>query len=256
MTKLTDKTVLITGASSGIGKSCATYFAQEGARLILVARRKDRLDSLAQELKNKFQTKILAQELDVRDRKAVEEFISSLPKEWTEIDILVNNAGLARGRAKIYEGDWSDWDEMIDTNVKGLLAMSRAVLQGMIARNRGHIINIGSIAGHEPYPGGNVYNVTKFGVHALTRGMRMDLSGTKIRVSSVDPGMVETEFSIVRFHGNKDEADRTYEGMKPLTPDDIAEVVLFVATRPPHVDIQDVLVMPTDQASATIVSRE
>ncbi|MGB3612225.1 MAG: SDR family oxidoreductase [Elainellaceae cyanobacterium] len=257
MTDHTDQqgqTVLITGASSGIGAACALAFAQAGARLILAARRGDRLQALAQSLKDVGGTTHLI-ELDVRDRDAVTQAIVELPSEWQDIDILVNNAGLSRGLDKLHEAALQDWEEMIDTNIKGLLYVTRAVVPGMVARGKGHVVNIGSIAGHETYPGGSVYCATKSAVMALTEGLKLDLLGSPIRVSSVDPGLVETEFSDVRYRGDRDRASSTYQGMTPLTPQDIAEIVLFCATRPPHVNISDILVMPTDQSSATLVHR-
>ena len=247
--------VLVTGASSGIGRSCVVKFAEAGAKIIMTARRKDRLESLANELKNKHKTECLAIELDVRDRAAVERVLSGLPKEWQEIDVLVNNAGLSRGLDKIQEGKIDDWEEMVDTNIKGLLYVSKAVIPGMVKRGRGTIVNIGSIAGHEVYPRGNVYAATKHAVDALTKGMRLDLVDTPVRVCTVDPGLVETEFSMVRFRGDAERAKAVYQNLKPLTPDDIADTVLFCATRPPHVQIAEMIVLPTAQASTTLVHR-
>jgi 3-hydroxy acid dehydrogenase/malonic semialdehyde reductase len=246
---LKDKTALITGASAGIGEACALSFAREGARLILAARRRENLEKLAARLHEKFGAECHLLELDVRDRDQVNAAIAGLPEAWQAIDILVNNAGLSRGLDKVQEGYWLDWEEMIDTNVKGLLWVSRAVMPGMVARDRGHVINIGSIAGHQVYPGGNVYCATKYAVRALTQGMRIDLLGTKVRCSTVDPGMVETEFSEVRFRGDAERAGQVYKNFPPLKAEDIAETVLFCATRPPHVNIQEVLVMPQDQAA-------
>jgi len=255
MKRLNNTIACITGASSGIGASCARIFASEGASLLLLARRKDRLDSLAADLTTQFGTRILTAALDVRNREQVEKVFGSLPGEWRQIGILVNNAGLSRGMDKLHEGKVQDWEEMIDTNVKGLLYVSRTVIPGMVQRGAGHVINIGSIAGHQVYPGGNVYCATKHAVKALTEGLKMDLLGTGVRVCSVDPGLVETEFSIVRFHGDTQRAAQTYLNMKPLGPDDIAEVVMFCVTRPPHVDISQVIVMPTAQASVHHVHR-
>lgn len=246
---LKNKIILLTGASSGIGRACAHSFAAEGARLILAARRRDRLDQLAAELQAEFGTDSLTLELDVRERESVDSAISELPASWREIDLLLNNAGLSRGLDKLQDGYFLDWDEMIDTNVKGLLWVSRAVLPGMVERDRGHVINIGSVAGHQVYPGGNVYCATKHAVGALTQGLRLDLVGTRIRVSSVDPGLVQTEFSEVRFRGDTERADPVYRNFPPLQAADIAETVLFCATRPPHVNIQDILIMPQDQAA-------
>jgi NADP-dependent 3-hydroxy acid dehydrogenase YdfG len=254
MQSLKNAVVLITGASSGIGRSCAVKCAEAGGRLILTARRKDRLETLVRELgKN---TQALTLQLDVRDHKAVEQALGTLPKEWQEIDILVNNAGLSRGLDKLHEGKIDDWEEMIDTNIKGLLYVSRAVIPGMVSRGKGTIINIGSIAGHEVYPRGNVYAATKHAVDALTKGLRMDLMDTPLRVCTVDPGLVETEFSMVRFRGDTEKAKVVYQNLEPLRPDDIAEAVVFCATRPPHVQIAEMIVLPTAQASTTMVHRK
>jgi 3-hydroxy acid dehydrogenase / malonic semialdehyde reductase len=255
MTTLKNDLVFITGASSGIGRSCAYKFAEAGARLILIARRKERLEKLAAELKKQFKTESYIDALDIRDRHTVTKFAQKLPVEWQDIDILINNAGLSRGLQKIHEGQFEDWEEMIDTNIKGLLYVSHNVLPGMVQRRKGTVINIGSIAGHDVYPGGNVYCATKHAVDALTKGMRMDLVDTPIRVCTIDPGLVETEFSEVRFHGDKERAKKTYENMTPLTPDDIADAVFFAATRPAHVQITELIIMPTAQATATLVHR-
>jgi len=255
MSRLKNKIVLITGASSGIGKACAEAFAREGADLILTARRLQLIDKLSQSLKKKFKIKILTAKLDVRDKEEVKDLVSSLSKEWRKIDILLNNAGLARGLSTIDEGKYNDWDEMIDTNVKGLLYVSREILPLMVKRKKGHIINIGSIAGHSVYPKGNVYNASKFAVGAITRGMRLDLYEKDIRISTVDPGMVETEFSIVRFRGDKEKANKIYEGLKPLSAADIADAVLYCATRPQHVNIDELIITPIAQASAIHVKR-
>lgn len=255
MTDLKKKTVLITGASSGIGLGCAHAFGREGARLILTARRKERLDALARELQKSFGSEVLTIQLDVRNQVAVEEAVQNLPASWQDIEVLVNNAGLSRGLDKLHEGKLDDWEEMIDTNVKGLLYVSRAVIPGMVARGKGTIVNIGSIAGHEVYPGGNVYCASKHAVDAITKGLRHDLVDTPIRVCTVDPGLVETEFSIVRFRGNEQRAKTVYQNLNPLTPDDVAEAVLYCATRPPHVQIAEIIILPTNQASATLVHR-
>lgn len=254
MQTLNKSIVLITGASSGIGRSCAVKFAEAGARLILTARRKDRLDVLARELEK--QTKMLALQLDVSDHQAVEKVLGGLPKEWQTVDVLVNNAGLSRGLDKLHEGKLQDWEEMIDTNIKGLLYVSRVIIPGMVSRGKGTIINIGSIAGHEVYPRGNVYAATKHAVNALTKGLRMDLMDTPLRVCTVDPGLVETEFSMVRFRGDAEKAKVVYQNLEPLTPDDVAETVVFCATRPPHVQIAELIVLPTAQASTTMVHRK
>lgn len=251
MSALKNKVVLITGASSGIGESCARKFAAEGARLILAARRKDRLDRLADEL----EVESCTIELDVRDWERVETSISGLPEEWAKIDILINNAGLSRDLSKLQDGRIKSWDQMIDTNIKGLLYLSRAVLPGMVERGAGHLINIGSIAGHEVYPGGNVYCATKHAVDALTKGMRLDLVETPVKISTVDPGLVETEFSEVRFYGDKERAKKVYQGFKPLKPDDVAETVVWVALRPAHVQIAELIILPSAQASSTVVDR-
>jgi len=255
MISLQNQIVLITGASSGIGTACAKVFASAGAKLILAARRLERLQQLADTLSKEFGTATHLLQLDVRDRSAVESAIANLPPDWSDIDILINNAGLSRGLDKLHEGDFQDWEEMIDTNIKGLLYLTRYVVPGMVSRGRGHVVNIGSIAGHYTYPGGNVYCATKAAVKAISEGLKQDLLGTPVRISSVDPGMVETEFSEVRFHGDAERAKRVYQGVNPLTPDDVADVVLFCATRSPHVNINEVILMPVDQASATLVHR-
>lgn len=255
MKSLSNKIVFITGASSGIGKACAEVFGKEGANLILTARRLSVVKKLSQSLSKKYKINTFIACLDVRNKEEVKNIVSSLPKEWKKIDILINNAGLARGFSNIDEGSIRDWDEMIDTNVKGLLYVSREILPLMVNRKEGHIINIGSIAGHNVYPKGNVYNASKFAVGAITKGMRLDLYEKDIRISTVDPGMVETEFSIVRFHGNKRLAKKVYEGMKPLTPYDIADAVLYCASRPKHINIDEIVITPSAQASAIHIKR-
>ncbi|MFS0517799.1 SDR family oxidoreductase [Nostoc sp. UIC 10607] len=255
MTSLENQIILITGASSGIGTACARIFAGAGAKLILAARRLERLQQLADTLIKEFGIEIHLLQLDVRDRNAVESAISTLPSAWSEIDILINNAGLSRGLDKLHEGSFQDWEDMIDTNVKGLLYVSRYVVPGMVSRDRGHVVNLGSIAGHQTYPGGNVYCATKAAVRAISEGLKQDLLGTQVRVTSVDPGMVETEFSEVRFHGNTERAKTVYQGVTPLTADDVADVIFFCVTRSPHVNINEVVLMPVDQASATLVNR-
>jgi 3-hydroxy acid dehydrogenase / malonic semialdehyde reductase len=255
MQAVKDKIVLITGASSGIGEACAYVFAEAGARLVLTARRSPRLATLKTQLEQQFNTDIMLLTFDVRDRPSITTALDSLPPEWQAIDILINNAGLSRGLDKLHEGDIQDWEEMIDTNVKGLLYMTRAIAPGMVARGRGHVINLGSIAGHETYPRGNVYCATKAAVRAISEGLKQDLLGTPVRVSSVDPGLVDTEFSQVRFHGDTDRAKTVYADMVPLTAQDVAEVILFCATRPAHVNVSEVLVLPTDQSGATLVHR-
>jgi 3-hydroxy acid dehydrogenase / malonic semialdehyde reductase len=255
MTSLQNQIILITGASSGIGTACATILAGAGAKLILAARRLERLQQLADALVKEFSIEIHLLQLDVRDRNAVESAIATLPSAWSEIDILINNAGLSRGLDKLHEGSFQDWEDMIDTNVKGLLYLSRYVVPGMVSRDRGHVVNLGSIAGHQTYPGGNVYCATKAAVRAISEGLKQDLLGTRVRVTSVDPGMVETEFSEVRFHGDTERAKKVYQGVKPLTADDVADVIFFCVTRSPHVNINEVVLMPVDQASATLVNR-
>ena len=252
---LNGKTVLITGASSGIGAACAEVFAGAGCRLLLVARRLDRLEVLAERLNTEYGAAVLVGALDVRDREAVDAWVEGLAPEWAAIDVLVNNAGLARGLSTVWEGDITDWEEMIDTNVKGLLWVTRAVLRGMVARGSGHVINIGSIAGHETYPGGNVYCASKHAVTAVGRALNIDVLGTGVRVSSVDPGLVDTEFSVVRFHGDQGRADSVYEGLEPLHGADVADAVLFCATRPPHANVREMILMPSAQAAAVHVHR-
>jgi 3-hydroxy acid dehydrogenase/malonic semialdehyde reductase len=246
---LKDKTVFITGASSGIGGACATLFAEAGAKLLLAARRIDRVKKLSKELRNQFNIETKEIKLDVRNYNEVTETISSLEDPWKQIDILVNNAGLARGFNKIHEGKVEDWEEMIDTNVKGLLFVTRQVLPKMVERNKGHIINIGSIAGHETYPSGNVYAATKFAVNAISKSIRMDVLDKGIKVTSIDPGLVETEFSLVRFSGDKKRAKSVYKGLTPLTANDIAETVLFCASRSDNVNINEIIITPLAQAS-------
>lgn len=255
MISLKNQIVLITGGSSGIGTACAKTFAAAGTKLILAARRLERLEQLANGLRNEFGSEIHLLQLDVRDRLAVESALSHLPSIWSDIDILINNAGLSRGLDKLYTGNFQDWEEMIDTNIKGLLYLTRYIVPGMVSRGRGHVVNLGSIAGHQTYPGGNVYCGTKAAVRAISEGLKQDLLGTPVRVTSVDPGMVETEFSAVRFHGDTERATKVYQGVTPLTPEDIAEVIFFCVTRSPHVNINEVVLMPVDQASATLVNR-
>jgi len=255
MKKLENKIVFITGASAGIGKACAMAFADEGADLLLAARRFEKLEELAEELIGKNKIKVNTIKLDVRNRNEVKDTLTSLNDEWKNIDILVNNAGLARGFSKIYEGKIDDWEEMIDTNIKGLLYVTRQILPKMVELQRGHIINIGSVAGHETYPSGNVYAATKFAVDALTKSTRMDVLDNNIKVSTVDPGLVETEFSVVRFSGDEEKASNVYNGIVPLTAEDIADAVLFCATRAEHVNINEIILTPLAQASPTMVHR-
>ena len=255
MFSIKDCNILITGASSGIGEACARVFAQAGANLILLARRQERLDQLSDEL-SKFDCSIHLLQLDVRDRSSVESALSALPESWSSVDILINNAGLSRGLDKLHEGSFQDWEEMIDTNIKGLLYLTRLVVPGMVSRNRGHVVNLGSVAGHQTYPGGNVYCATKAAVRVISEGLKQDLLGTPVRVTSVDPGMVETDFSQVRFRGDTERAQGVYQGLTPLTPADVADVVFFCVTRPPHVNISEVLLLPTDQAGSMLFNRQ
>ncbi len=240
-------TILITGATSGFGRAIAVKFAKNGYNVIITGRRKDRLDKLEKELTNAG-AKVLALNFDVRNKPEVESVIHNLPEEWKNIDILVNNAGLAAGLSHINDGDTDDWDRMIDTNIKGLLYVTRAVAPLMVARNRGHIFNISSIAGKDVYENGNVYCASKSAVDALSKAMRIDLLKHSIRITNIEPGMAETEFSIVRFKGDKEKADAVYNGVKALTAEDIADIVYFCATLPAHVCINDLSVTPTQQA--------
>jgi 3-hydroxy acid dehydrogenase / malonic semialdehyde reductase len=246
---------LITGATSGIGKSTATLFAKNGMNLIITGRREDRLVAFKTELEKNYKVSVHTLCFDVRSQKETEAAINSLPQAFKEIDVLVNNAGLAAGLSSIQNGDIDHWERMIDTNVKGLLYVTKAIAPLMIARNKGHIVNIGSIAGKEVYPNGNVYCATKHAVDALNKGMRMDLLPHHIKVTAINPGMAETEFSVVRFDGDEVRAKKVYEGMIPLNPDDIAEAVYWAATRPAHVNINDMIIMPAAQAASTQVLR-
>jgi NADP-dependent 3-hydroxy acid dehydrogenase YdfG len=248
------KIALITGATSGIGRATAQVFAEQGLDLIVCGRRTDRLAHLAAELRDL--VRVLPLAFDVRDQTAVHAQLSTLPPQWQAVDILVNNAGNAHGLAPIHQGNLADWEAMIDINVKGLLYVSREVTPGMVARQRGHIVNLGSIAGQEAYPNGNVYCASKFAVDALTKTMRMDLYPHNVKVSAINPGLVETEFSLVRFKGDEARAAGVYQGMAPLTARDVAEVIYFMVSRPAHVNLADVLLLPTAQASATLVKRE
>jgi hypothetical protein len=249
------KTVLITGATSGIGLACARKFAENGDRVILTGRNGQRLAELKQELTEKG-TDVLTLLFDVRDSDKARECINSLPSEWQEIDVLVNNAGLALGLEPEYEGNPDDWATMIDTNVKGLLTMTRLVVPGMVARNSGHVINIGSVAGDAAYAGGNVYCATKAAVKALSDGLRIDVADTAIRVTNLKPGLVETNFSNIRFHGDNDRAANVYKGIKPLTGDDIADVAVYASNAPAHVQIAEVLILATHQASGSVIVRK
>lgn len=256
MKKLEGKIVFITGASSGIGKACAEAFAEQGANLIISARRSNIIEKIEEEIKSKYNVKVYAFKLDVKNQQEVEWAVNSLPAYWKNIDILVNNAGLAKGMNKIYEDDINNWEEMIDTNIKGLLYVTRAIVPGMVERERGHVINIGSTAGHEAYPKGHVYCATKHAVNAITKSLRIDVVDKNIRVSTVDPGAVETNFSNVRFFGDKEKAKNIYKGLSPLVAEDVAEAVVFCANRPPHANIAEIIMMPTQQASALIFHRK
>ncbi len=253
--QLKDHNVFITGASSGIGRSCARAFAREGANLILAARRFDRVKSLASELVSEFGVNALPINLDVTNREAVFDAVRSLSGEWQDIDILVNNAGKALGLDKSFETKIEHLEGMLETNVKGLLHVTSAIVPSMVARDKGHVVNIGSAAGHWVYPGGTVYCASKHAVKAINEGLKMDLHGTSVRVSSVDPGLVETEFSEVRFDGDTERAEKVYSDIDPLTPEDIADAVLWCTTRPAHVNISEILLMCTDQSHATMVNR-
>lgn len=253
--KLHDKIVFITGASSGIGKACALRFAENGANLILVARRQDKLDDLATFISKKFNNDVLTVRLDVRNKEEVLSSIQNLPKEWNKFDILINNAGLALTTDKFQDAKLENWETMIDTNLRGLLYVTHAILPRMIALNSGHIINIGSCAGHEYYPSGNVYSATKHAVKAISKSLRLDLMGTAIRVTEVAPGAVETEFSEVRWN-DKVRAKEFYKGFLPLTPDDIADAIVYCSTRPLHVNVSEISIFPTAQASANHLYRE
>ena len=249
------KTVLITGATSGIGMATAKLLAEKGGfALIICGRRQERLNALKEQLKA--HTEVTVLNFDVRDREAVFSAIRSLPETFSTIDILINNAGNAHGLDPIDEGSLDDWDAMLDINVKGLLYVSKAILPQMVERKAGHIINIGSTAGKEVYPKGNVYCVSKHAVDAINQGMRIDLNSHGIRVGAINPGLVETEFSEVRFKGDSERAEKVYQGYQPLKPEDVAEIILFTITRPPHVNIADLVVMPTDQASSTIINKK
>lgn len=248
MSSLNDKIVFITGASSGIGAACAEQFAQQGCHLILTARRKDRIDALATQLSQQYSIRALPLELDVRNKQNVLNTVNALSDDWQNIDILINNAGLALDSVHLQKGNLENWDTMIQTNINGLLYITHTVLQGMLKRNVGHIINLSSVAGHDHYPMGNIYSATKHAVRAISKSLRLDLLGTKIRVSDIAPGAVNTEFSTVRWK-DKEKADKFYEEFTPLVANDVAEAIVFCATRPPHVSIAELVIYPTDQAS-------
>lgn len=249
------KTILITGATSGIGEACARKFAAMGSNLILNGRNEDKLERLKQEL-TALGIEVLTLPFDVRDRQAMRQALDSLQGQWKAIDVLINNAGLVLGMDKEHEGSLDEWDVVIDTNIKALLAMTRMIVPGMVERGCGHIINIGSIAGDAAYAGGSVYCATKAAMKALSDGLRIDLVDTPLRVTNIKPGMVETNFSVIRFRGDQQKADAVYEGIRPLTGDDIADVVYYAASAPAHVQIAEVLVMPTYQATGTICHRQ
>jgi NADP-dependent 3-hydroxy acid dehydrogenase YdfG len=253
---LNGKIVFITGASAGIGAATALAFAAEGARLLLAARRAGKLAEVASLALERGAPAVHAIDLDVRHYRAVQDAIDALPAEWAEIDVLVNNAGLSRGLEKLYVGKIEDWDEMIDTNVKGLLYVTRAVVPGMVVRGRGHVINLGSTAGLLPYPNGAVYCASKAAEHAINDGLRQDLLGTPVRVTNIEPGMVQTDFSLVRFHGDEERAAKVYKGVTPLTPEDVADAILWAATRPPHVNIAQVVLTTIDQANSLLFNRQ
>lgn len=247
-----NKTVLITGATSGIGLACARKFAENGDKLILTGRNEHRLA----ELKKELDTEVITLAFDVRDREKAKKYLNELPEQWQDIDVLVNNAGLALGLEPEYEGNLDDWETMIDTNIKGLLTMTRLIVPGMVKRNSGHIINIGSVAGDAAYAGGNVYCATKAAVKALTDGLRIDVADTAIRVTNLKPGLVETNFSNIRFHGDHERAAKLYHSIKPLTGDDIADVAVYAANAPAHVQIAEVLILATHQASGSVIVRK
>ncbi len=250
-----NKIVLITGATSGIGLACARKFAENGDKLILTGRNESHLTEIKKELSEKG-ADVLTLVFDVRDREMARKCISELPSEWQKIDVLVNNAGLALGLEPEYEGHFEDWETMIDTNIKGLLTMTRLVVPGMVERNSGHVINVGSVAGDAAYAGGNVYCATKAAVKAISDGLRIDVANTSIRVTNLKPGLVETNFSNIRFHGDTDRAANVYKGIQPLTGDDIADVAVYAANAPAHVQIAEVLILATHQASGSVISRE
>ncbi|MBT8403856.1 MAG: SDR family NAD(P)-dependent oxidoreductase [Gemmatimonadetes bacterium] len=254
--RIQGRTVLVTGATAGIGEACARAFAARGARVVITGRRTERLEALAAELRGDAGADVRTAALDVRDRAAVDDLRDTLTDEGFVPDVIVNNAGKARGLDPTHAGDPDDWDEMIDTNVKGLLWVTRAFLPAMVEANRGHVVNIGSTAGRWVYPNGNVYCGTKYAVKAISEGINVDLAGTRVRVSSVDPGLVETEFSEVRFHGDTDRAAGVYQGYAPLRAEDVADAVIYVVNAPEHVDIFNLVIMPTDQRHSMIVHKE
>jgi NADP-dependent 3-hydroxy acid dehydrogenase YdfG len=255
MAYLSGKTVLVTGASSGIGRATALAFAREGAKVAVCARREERLKEIEQELSKAGAAAVLTFVLDVTRRASVEQTLESLPAGWRAIDVLVNNAGLSRGLTKVYEDDPQNWEEMIDTNVKGLLYVTRAVVPGMVERGRGHIISLGSTASYMTYANGAVYCATKAAEKSISEGLKIDLMGTPVRVTSIDPGMVETEFSEVRFRGDKERAEKVYQNITPLTPEDVADAIVWAASRPAHVNIHTVVMTTIDQANSVVFHR-
>ena len=255
MKSLKNKIAFITGASSGIGKATAYKFAELGVNLIISARRVGRINNIANDLRKKYKVKVLPFQLDVRNYEEVKKSIAEIPKEWKKIEILINNAGLSRGLNKIQDGVLLDWEEMLDTNVKGLLYVSKEIIPIMLKNKKGHIVNIGSIAGHEVYPAGNVYCASKFAVDAITKGMRLDLNGTPLKVSTIDPGLVETEFSIVRFRGDEERAKPVYKGLNPLSSADVADGISYIVTRSDDVVVAEMLLLPRAQASTMLVNR-
>jgi len=254
-TSMKDKIVFVTGASSGIGAATAMEFARHGAKLVLCARRLERLQAMEAELRDAGAADLLMLEIDVRNRETVKRVLTELPEAWRSIDVLVNNAGLSRGLTKLYEDDIENWEEMIDTNVKGLLYVTRAIVPGMVERNHGHVINLGSIAGHMAYANGGVYCATKAAERFISDGLRIDVNGTAVRVTSIDPGMVETDFSKVRFRGDAERAAKTYQNVDPLQAEDVADAIVWAATRPAHVSIQSVVLTPTAQANPFVLTR-
>jgi len=254
-TSMKGKIVFVTGASSGIGAATAMEFARLGAKLVLCARRLEKLQAMEAELRDAGAADLLLLEIDVRDRAVVKKVLADLPEAWRAIDVLVNNAGLSRGLTKLYEDDVENWEEMIDTNVKGLLYVTRAIVPGMVERNHGHVINLGSIAGHMAYANGGVYCATKAAERFISDGLRIDVNGTAVRVTSIDPGMVETDFSKVRFRGDAERAAKTYQNVDPLQAEDVADAIVWAATRPAHVSIQSVVLTPTAQANPFVLTR-
>ena len=249
------KIALITGATSGIGEACALKFAQNGYNVMITGRKPERLEAVAEKLRA-VGAEVMLLMFDVRDREAATAAIEGLPAKWREIDVLVNNAGGAWGLEPEYEGNYDDWDTMIDTNIKGLLTMTRIVVPGMVERDRGHVVNIGSVAGDAAYGGGNVYCATKSAVKALSDGLRIDVAHTKVRVTNIKPGLVETNFSVTRFHGDKERADNVYKGIQPLTGEDIAESVFYAVSAPEHVQVAEILILATHQASGSVIHRQ